>query len=196
MEQQLQEAYGRLMISNLLTHLWFGNWEEYSKIMSEIPIELYDSFPFHKYYEKEEVSLLHENHFFIPGDNFVTPYMSTYYTEIYEEEKAKQSLLCLVSMYEKLGFYYPLEKEEFPDHFGSLTAFLAAGIKAEIDAINEGDQELIDSMRELQNELLTIYIVPTFTVFMQKAEARIEHPFFIAFLKNYMPLIKETLVRT
>ncbi|MCF6092485.1 molecular chaperone TorD family protein [Microaerobacter geothermalis] len=195
MNEKLEEVYGKRLICNLFTQIWFGNWKEYETIFREIPASLRDQFSFHKHYEREEVSLWYENYFLIPGKYYVPPYISFYAKKLNEDtEKFKQELLCLIGVYEKVGFYYPIEKEEFPDHIGILTAFLTASIQEEIKAIENGDQKLAQQIKNLQQQVIEKYILPYLEEFKHYSKTKIHHLFFTKFIEFYCSMLEQTLV--
>lgn len=183
MVYDLEETYGKLALFNIMAHIWTGDWDNYEAIFEEIPASIVNEFPFHEHYKKDEVALWYDNYFVIPGDYFVSPYLSSYSTSDAEEyEKTKQDLLCLIGLYEKLGFYYPLDQELFPDHFGSLTGFLVSLIRVEIDAIQHQDEILYHQIKKLQRDVLTKYLHPQMAKLKKEASEKISHPFFTTFI--------------
>ena len=187
----MEERYGKLAIANILTSIWFGEWDRYEEFMKEIPESMQDELSFHSFYKRDEVELWHDNHFFIPGDHFVSPYFSSYPKNGEDEETRKQDLLCLIGLYEKTGFYFPLEKNHLPDHFGSMTAFLSSVLQAEIKAEQEGDSEYLQQMENIEAEVLTQYIKPVIMPMLALSEAKVKHLFFKEFLSFYADLMRE-----
>ncbi|WP_246860876.1 molecular chaperone TorD family protein [Bacillus sp. REN3] len=186
----MEERYGKLAIANLLTSIWFGDWKRYEEIMEDVPEPLQQELSFHSFYKRDEVQLWHDNHFFIPGDHFVSPYFSSYPTNSGDEEDRRKDLLCLIGLYEKTGFYYPLEQDRFPDHFGSLTAFLSSVMKEEIEAEQEGDSQYLEQLEELEADVLHQYIQPVIRPLLQQAEMKVKHPFFKEFLRFYADMME------
>ena len=172
----MEERYGKLAIANILTSIWFGEWDRYEEFMKEVPESMQDELSFHSFYKRDEVQLWHDNHFFIPGDHFVSPYFSSYPKNGEDEEARKQDLLCLIGLYEKTGFYFPLEQNHLPDHFGSMTAFLSSVLQAEIKAEQEGDSEYLQKLENIEAEVLTQYIKPVIKPMLESAEAKVKHP--------------------
>lgn len=192
MQPTIEETYGKLVLTQLFTHVWFGDWDEYEKAIEQLPEELIQAFPFHKHYDREETSLWHENYFSIPGPYFVPPYLSSYTEKTEgEQEKVKQDLLYLIGAFDKVGFYYPLEKEEFPDHIGSLTAFIAAAAKKEVEAAKDNDSELFQQMNELQQEIYESYLKIAIREMWNHYSEHIQDPFFKEFIPFYMHAMED-----
>lgn len=192
MEQTtLDEVYGRLLLSDLFTSVWFGNWQEYEDIISKLPEALIDNLPFHKYYDPEETALWRDNYFQIPGPYFIPPYLSSYFGKSEEEqEKGRQDVLCLVGEFDKLGFYYPLEQDEFPDHFGSMTAFITAALKEEIKAVQSEDLELVEQVKMAQLNVYNLYLAKGAEKMLIQSEGKLADPFFKEFLPFYVETMK------
>ena len=73
--------------------------------MSQLPENLSEEFPFHQYYNREEISLWDDNHFKIPGAYVIPPYLSSYNDRGVEaQENSRQDVLCLIGEYEKFCF--------------------------------------------------------------------------------------------
>lgn len=192
MTNSVEETYGKLALWNILSHIWMGDWDNYETIFEEIPSQMKDAFPFHKHYKKEDVSLWYDNYFVIPGDYFVSPYHSSYTSGGGDAiEQTKKDLLCLIGLYERVGYFYPLEKEIYPDHFGSLTGFLVSAVREEIQALQNKDEELAEEMRKLQNEVLDKYIRPVLRKFRKEADSKITQPFFREFVDYYQQVMED-----
>ena len=187
----MEERYGKLAIANILTSIWFGDWERYEEFMKDVPESMQDELSFHSFYKRDEVQLWHDNHFFIPGDHFVSPYFSSYSKNGEDEETRKQDLLCLIGLYERTGFYFPLEQDRLPDHFGSMTAFLSSVLQAEINSEQEGDSEYLQQLEEIEAEVLTQYIKPVIKLMLANADAKVKHPFFKEFLSFYAEMMSD-----
>lgn len=181
----MEERYGKLAITNILTSIWFGDWKRYEEIMNEVPESMQDELSFHSFYKRDEVQLWHDNHFFIPGDHFVSPYFSSYSKDSDDEELRKKDLLCLIGLYEKTKYYFPLENNIFPDHFGCLTAFVGSILQEQIKAETDGDCEYLAQLEDLEAEVISQYIQPVIKPMLAVAEAKIKHPFFKEFLAFY-----------
>ncbi|MUV36337.1 hypothetical protein JNUCC1_00139 [Lentibacillus sp. JNUCC-1] len=191
-ETTLEEAYGKLLLSDLFTHIWFGDWEAYETAIEQIPEELVMELPFTDHYIREETALWRDNYFQIPGEYFIPPYLSSYFgKDEKEQERARQEVLCLVGDYDKFGFYYPLEQNEFPDHFGSVTAFITAALKSEIKAHEEGDAELASQLHNFRHHIYTTYLQKGIASMMTQCENRVSDPFFKAFLTFYQQSMED-----
>lgn len=185
MEVSIEERYGNMTLMNIFTSVWLGDWDLYDELFINMPDEIKNQFPFQSHYDREQVALWHENYFAIPGDFFVPPYYTAYQENQENMEEWKHSLLGLIGMYEKFGFYYPLEKEKYPDHIGCMTAFISSSIDAQIKAYHSRDFESITLLDKVQEEMLINYIEPTLLPLLNVAENKIEHPFFKEFLRFY-----------
>lgn len=190
----MEELYGKLTVANLLTYVWFGDWDNYEKTIAAIPESVRNELSFHSFYNRSEVDLWHDNHFFIPGSHFVSPYFSSYVQEGQDVESRKKDLLCLIGLYEKIGFFYPLDQGRYPDHFGCLTAFLSSLFQEEIKAYQEGDSELLAQLMELEFDVLHRYILPVMGPLLTDANQKINHPFFKEFLSFYAGVFDYELV--
>ncbi|WP_284139152.1 MULTISPECIES: molecular chaperone TorD family protein [unclassified Virgibacillus] len=183
----LEEAYGKQLLSHIFTHIWLGDWDKYEETMQQLPDQLALEFPFHKHYDRESTALWRDNYFSIPGDYFIPPYLSTYQDKSEEDDQeAKQSLLCLIGAFDRIGFYYPLEKEEFPDHIGSITAFIAAATNEEVKAIQANDEELLQQLQNVQHEMYQDHLAPALQALWKTNHQKLSDPFFQAFLPYYM----------
>lgn len=185
MKEIIEECYGQLVLVNILSAVWIGDWDRYEEIFKEMPDELQAEFPFHPFYHREQVELWYENHFLIPGDYFVSPYFSSYVTNEKDEERRRQDLLCLISIFNKTGFYYPLEKESYPDHLGCLTSFVSSALQEEIKALQEADLVYFEQLVELKERLRCKYIVPVLKPLIKQSNMKINHLFFKEFLQFY-----------
>lgn len=190
----MEERYGKLAIANIMTSIWLGEWERYEDFMNEIPAGMRGELPFHSSYQREEVELWHDNHFFIPGDHFVSPYFSSYTKNDEDEETRRHDLLCLIGLYEKTAFYFPLEQDRLPDHLGSMTAFISSVLQAEIKAELEGDNEYLHQLEEIEAEMLSNYIRPVLKPMLANAADKIKHPFFKEFLLFFAEIMGEDWV--
>lgn len=185
MNALIEERYGKLALANILSAVWFGDWDRYEKIFNEMPDEIKAEFPFHQFYHREQVKLWYDNHFYIPGDYFVSPYFSSYTSEEKDEDTRRQDLLCLIGIYEKTGFYYPLEKERYPDHLGCLTSFISSALQEEIKALQDGDSDYYGKLVGLEDDIRNNYIVPVLQPLMEQSNKKIDHLFFKTFIKFY-----------
>lgn len=192
MRMTKEEQYGQLILTNIFGSVWLGDWDHYEEIFKEMDEGLKGSFPFHSEYVREMVKLWYENHFLIPGDYFISPYFSSYTSKNnIGAEEGKRDLLCLIGMYEKLGFYFPLHQDLYPDHIGCLTTFLAAVMQEKLKADEEDDRELLYLLSELEDEIALKYILPIGENIYEKEMNRIQHPFFEQFLSYYMDVMRE-----
>lgn len=184
--QAVEELKGSLAFANIMSVVWLGDWERYEKIFAEMPTELREQFPFHRYYSREEVAIWHENHFFIPGEFFISPYFSSYSSNNGQDvEERRKSLLCLIGIYEKMGFYYPLETNLYPDHLGCIMVFLTSLLQEQIKARQASDEELYQKLADLKKEILHEYIQPILSPLQKNALNNIKHPFINEFLQYF-----------
>lgn len=191
MNELIEEAYGKQTLANLFTYVWTGNWDQYEQAFNQMPVQLKELFPFHANYNREQVSLWYENYFYIPGDYFVAPYYSSYLSNGETDESRKHSLLGLLGMYEKYGFYFPLEKGYFPDHIGCMTAFVSSAIQEQIKALEQSDKKTTEEMFQVEAEIRAHYIEPTLSSIQVLSEEKIDHPFFKSFIQYYAESIKQ-----
>lgn len=190
LHEEVEEVYGKLLLGELFRCVWFGHWDHYETIISGLPEELIENIPFHQYYDREETALWRDNYFQIPGPYFIPPYLSSYYGESAEDqEEARQEVLCLVGEFDKLKFYYPLEQDEFPDHFGSMTAFITAALKEEVKAIEVGDTELQEQLQEVQQRVYTSYLRKGIQTMRQTCDEEAFEPFF----RSFIPFFAESM---
>src|SRR5699024_5320190 len=146
----------------------------------------------HKHYDREESALWHENYFSIPGPHFIPPYLSSYTEKTEnEQEKAKQDLLYLIGAFDKVGFYYPLEKDEFPDHIGSLTAFITAAAKKEIEATKKEKPELVKKINELKQKNNESYLRIAINELWSRYKNHIQDSFFKEFVPFYLNAMED-----
>src|SRR5690625_1005996 len=184
------ETYGKLLLSQLFTNIWLGEWDKYEQTISQLPTKISSNLPFHMHYDPREVKLAYENYFVIPGEFFIPPYVSAYYDKSEEEQQiARQDLLCLVGAYEKVGYYYPIEIDELPDHVGSITGFITALLQEKIKAYDQGDQQLIKDIKHLQREVYDDYLKVALEKIEQYYTRKIDDQFF----EHFLPFYKETL---
>ncbi len=187
----MEERYGKLAIANIMTSIWLGDWDTYEAFMNEIPEGMRKELSFHSLYTRDEVQLWYDNHFFIPGDHFVSPYFSSYTKKSEGEEARRHELLCLIGLYEKTAFFFPLEQDRLPDHFGSMTAFMSSILQGEIKAEQEGDQDSLKQLEEIEAEMLNRYIKPVLKPLLDNAATKITLPFFKEFLSFYAEVMRE-----
>lgn len=186
MMQAVEELNGSLALANIMSVVWLGDWDRYETIFKEMPVELREQFPFHQYFNREEVEIWHENHFFIPGQHFVSPYISSYSSNDGKDiEERRKNLLCLIGIYEKMGFYYPLETNLYPDHIGCIMVFLSSLLQEQIKANQESDEELYGKLDDLKNEILTDFIKPILSPLQKNAMNNIKHPFIHEFIQYF-----------
>lgn len=191
MLQIAEEQYGRLALTNIFTTVWMGDWNRYETIFDNMNGSLQEGFPFHSEYNRKQVLLWHENHFLIPGDYFVSPYFSSYMDINSDVEERKKNLLCLIGMYEKMGFYFPLEQELYPDHIACLTALIAALQQERIKALEHNEYQVNEQLAQLEQEIAVTYILPTIKSMQKISDAKLKHPFFKEFLTFYSETMKE-----
>ncbi|CAM3887424.1 molecular chaperone TorD family protein [Mesobacillus thioparans] len=187
----MEERYGKLAIANIMTSIWLGDWDTYEAFMNEIPEGMRRELSFHSFYNREEVQLWYDNHFFIPGAHFVSPYFSSYTKKNEDEEARRHELLCLIGLYEKTAFYFPLEQDRLPDHFGSMTAFMNSILQGEIKAEKEGDMDNLQQLEEIEAEMLARFIKPVLKPLLDNADTKITLPFFKEFLSFYAGVMSE-----
>ncbi|MEI3612235.1 molecular chaperone TorD family protein [Pseudogracilibacillus sp. SO30301A] len=188
------ETYGKHLLTQIFTHVWYGDWDRYEDMINQIPEELARGLPFHPFYERKQTSFWYDNYFLVPGDYFIPPYVSSYRSKTKEDQhQAKKDLLCLIGAFDKVGFYYPLEQEEFPDHIGSITAFIAALLLEEINAYENSDEKLVKSLKSVKKEVYENYFQGCLEHISTFHLKKVEDPFFKKFLPYYMESIKEII---
>src|SRR5690625_3180279 len=184
------ETYGKLLLTQLFTNIWYGHWDKYEETIEHLPIEMAHDLPFHPFYEPRKVKLAHENYFVIPGDYFIPPYVSFYYGKSEEAQQiARQDLLCLAEAYEKVGYYYQIENDELPDHIGSITCYITALLQEKIKAYDQGDDQLIEEVKQLQREVYNDYLKNPLEKIEQIYKQKVDDQFF----KYFFPFYKEIL---
>lgn len=189
--QAVEELQGSLALANILSAIWLGDWERYETIFKEMPEIVKNEFPFHPFYHREEVEIWYDNHFSIPGSFFIPPYISSYSSQNGAAvEDSKKNLLCLIGHYEKMGFYYPLENNLYPDHVGCLMAFISSLLQEEIKAAQSLDKELSTELGTLKKELLWENLYPILQPMQKYAENRVRHPFIKEFLNYFCHTVK------
>ncbi|UII56816.1 molecular chaperone TorD family protein [Cytobacillus spongiae] len=187
MTQLKQEQQGKMAIANILSSIWLGEWNQYEILMNQIPKELQDQLPFHTYYDREQVELWYENHFFIPGKFFISPYLSSYKVNEGEgTESRKKDLLCLIQLYESMGFYYPLENDRYPDHLGCITLFLSALVNEQLE-----NEENYNVLVDIEREIVKKHIQPVLQMVVTEGSNKLHHPFLREFLFFYKETIEE-----
>jgi TorA maturation chaperone TorD len=192
--ETLAESYGMLALINIFSSVWLGDWDQYEKSIAGIPKELLKELPFHGHYQREEVDLWYQNHFFIPGDYFVSPYFSTYASqENRDHEKTNAELLCLIGIYEKMGFYFPLEKKIYPDHIGCLNVFIEGIVREEITSQIKQDQALLNQLNSLREEITDQYLLPLIKGIKKAADKNIQLPFLREIVNFYTEFFKKDI---
>lgn len=186
-----EEQYGQLALTNILASVWLGDWDRYEEIFKQMNEDMKANFPFHKLYDRGNVQLWHENHFYIPGDYFVPPYFSSYKGKNVSEEEKKKDLLCLIGTYEKMGFYFPLHQGLYPDHLGCLTSFIGAIQQEKIKAMDLKDEELFRQLDKLEIETVRDYILPVLEAMIGNTLKQMKHPFFSEFIPFHYEMILE-----
>lgn len=190
MSELIEERYGKLALTNILASIWTGDWDRYESIFAEMSEDVKKQFPFQPYYNREQIELWYENHFFIPGDYFVSPYFSSYTQDGKDEESRRQDLLCLIGIYEKVGFYYPLEQDRYPDHLGCLTYFISSTLQEQIKALQNEDESYYNEIVQLENKIRNEYIVPILDELIEQSNKKIRHQFFKEFLNFYKEVMQ------
>lgn len=191
MNDLLEVKSGMLALTNILSSVWLGDWDQYETILQDLPEEIKEQLPFHAHYNREEADLWHQNHFEIPGDYFVSPYYSTYSAKEKEDhEETNKELLCLIGIFEKVGYYYPLEKKMYPDHIGSLNVFLGSILREEIAAEKNEDHGYLKQLQELREEIVAPYLIPLERGIKKAAENKIENQFLKEFISYYAEFIE------
>ena len=190
--QTLEELQGSLALANIMSVIWLGDWERYENIFAEMPETLKNEFPFHPFYNREEVEIWYDNHFFIPGSFFIPPYFSSYCCQNKGAvEDSKKSLLCLIGHYEKMGYYFPLENNLYPDHLGCLMVFISSILQEQIKAVQSKNTKLSVEMSALKNELLSEYLYPILAPLQKSAENLVKHPFIKEFLNYFCHVVEK-----
>ena len=183
MNELLDVKQGTATLINILSTVWLGDWDQYESIMAKMPDELKKQLPFSTHYDREEVDLWHQNHFTIPADHFISPYFSTYSSQLSgNKEETTKALLCLIGIFENAGFYFPLEQKLYPDHVGSLNVFLGAILQKEISAEKHGNEEELQRLQEIRSEILNQYVRPLQKGIKIVAQSRIQNLFLKEFI--------------
>lgn len=191
MDNRIELLQGKNVLTNILSSIWLGEFDKYEEIFNNLPDENKVEFPFHEHYERDEVKLWHENYFYIPGNYFVSPYFSSYRQSEKDEIRRRQDLLCLIGLYEKLGFYYPLEKSLYPDHFGCILTFINSIIGEQIKALEENDEQLYEQLVRLEMETSGQYIFSIKRSLREESDKKISHAFFKEFLNFFDEIMTE-----
>ena len=183
MNELLDVKQGTATLVNILSTIWLGDWDQYESIIAKMPDDLKAQLPFSSHYNREEVDLWHQNHFTIPADHFVSPYFSTYSSEMSgNKEETNKALLCLIGIFEKVGFYYPLEQKLYPDHIASLNVFLGAILQKEISAEKSDNEEELKRLQEMRSAILNQYIRPLLIGIKNVAKSKIQNLFLTEFI--------------
>ncbi|MGG5254252.1 molecular chaperone TorD family protein [Neobacillus sp. SM06] len=183
MNELLDVKQGTATLINILSTVWLGDWDQYESIMAKMPDELKAQLPFSTHYDREEVDLWHQNHFTIPADHFVSPYFSTYSSQLSgNKEETNKALLCLIGIFEKVGFYYPLERKLYPDHIGSLTIFVAAILQQEISTEKNQNHDERKQLLDIRSEILNQYVRPLQKGIKMAAQGKIQNLFLKEFI--------------
>ncbi len=188
MDRIHEEQYGQLALTNILASVWLGDWDRYEVIFRNMDEGLKLNFPFHADYNREDVELWYENHFFIPGDYFLSPYYSSYIGNKDDSEERKKNLLCLIGLYEKMGFHFPLEQDIYPDHIGCIMAFIGAIQQEKIKAQNN---EMMNNLTSIEQEMIMNYILPVVKAMNENVVNKVRTPFF----KKFLPYFQEVLIQ-
>lgn len=185
------ETYNKLILTQLFTNIWYGDWKIYENTLSSLPKERTNNLPFHPFYDPKAVKLAYEKHFVRPGEYFISPYVSSYYEKNEEKQlKARQDLLYLIGAYEKIDYYYPIEKDELPDHFGSVTGFITALLQQEIKAHEQNDRKLIAEIKQLQRDTYDDYLKAAIIKMEQYFNQMVDNQFFEHFLPYYIEILE------
>jgi hypothetical protein len=97
----------------------------------------------------------------------------------------------LIGEFDLLGFYYPLEQDAFPDHFGSMTAFITAILREEIKAVKAGNIGLLEKLQEIRNRVYTSYLKNGIQSMLVQCKDRLADPFFQAFMPFFQSQMEE-----
>lgn len=189
-----EEQQGLIAMADLFMAIWLGEWDKYEDFFRSIPEEFHSEFPFHSHYNREEADLWLQNHFSIPGAHFISPYYSSYRAPGQDEEVKRNSLLRLISMYEKTGYYFPLEKEIYPDHIAALTGFAASVLREEAKAAEQGDHEYLEQLGMLKRDVAEIYMAPLVSSIKEAVHGKVKNSFVNAFVLSVSEFVDKDLL--
>ncbi|CEG29249.1 molecular chaperone TorD family protein [Bacillus sp. B-jedd] len=189
-----EEQQGLIAMADLFTAIWMGEWNTYEDFFQSIPVEFHGELPFHGHYNREEADLWLQNHFSIPGEHFISPYYSSYRAPGQDEEVKRNSLLRLIGMYERTGYYFPLEKEIYPDHIAALTGFAASILKEEAKAAEQEDKEYLDQLGKLKRDVVEIYLAPLVSSIKVAAQGKVNNPFVDQFVLSVSEFVEKDLL--
>lgn len=122
--------------------------------------------------------------FVAPG--CMSPYASVFETGALFREPSDRA----VAAYRKAGWDYKhLLSGEFPDHIGTMLAFVGVLANAEADALEQGDHQAAQQWAEQRNQFLLKEIGPWAPGWCQRAAAAALQPFY----QNMLALIEQLL---
>jgi len=187
MQHTMEETYGKLLLTKLFTHVWFGDWGQYENSIKQFPNGLVDAFPFHPFYDRKITHFWYDNYFLNPGTYFIPLYVSHYITLTNQEkEQTRQDLIQLTKNIDEKDFPHPLDIEKFPDHVGSLTAFIAIAAKKEVEATKAQDNDLAEQMVYLQKHIFESCLEVAIKQLWYYNRDKIQDPFFKEFIPFYL----------
>lgn len=159
--ETIDELKGKQFVYGLFSAILLGQFQRYRQMMEELPEEMRAQFPFHQHYDEEEVSLAYDNLFVIPGEFYIPPYYSSYAGSYNDNElEIRENHLCLIGLFERFGFYDPIEQEQLPNHIAMFFSFMQASLALEVKAWTDNDEELAGQAQQLQKRFLDEFLHP------------------------------------
>lgn len=184
---RLTKKYGQLLLSQLFTQVWYGNWKEFEETINHLPKELQNQFPFYEVYDREQTRIWHNHYFNTPGKSFIPPYLSSYQEESLKARNAiKKDLQVLFETFDKLGLHYSLDERDVSDHIGSFTALITVTISLEIKAMQQKDVILVEDLQEAKGEMCEKYLKPGIDKLWETYKHKIKDPFFETFIPYFI----------
>jgi len=181
--ESLAEKYGQLLLSQIFTQVWYGNWNEFEETIEQLPTEWQEQFPFYEVYNRKETKSWHEHYFNIPGEYFIPPYLSSYQKEeVQAKESMKNDFYNFIERFDNVDELNVLREEEFSDHIGSLTAFVTIMISLEIKAIQENNDVYMKDLQHIREHFCKKHLKPGVDKLWETYKHKVKDPFFETFI--------------
>lgn len=193
--EAIHELKGKQFVYGLFSAILLGQVERYDQVMRELPVDIRKQFPFYQDFEKEKVTAAYDNLFVVPGDYYIPPYYSSYAGLYYDNElDLNENHLCLIGLFERFGFYDPIEQEQLPDHIAMFFSFMQASLALEVKAWTDDDEELAKQAQQLQKRFLNEFLHPWASVLLSQVQKQEISPFFRkigGFAQEYLSIERE-----
>lgn len=177
--ETIHELKGKQFVYGIFSALLLGQVERYRQVMENLPVDIRRQFPFHQDFEEEKVAAAYDNLFVVPGDYYIPPYYSSYAGQYKDNElEIREHLLCLIGLFERFGFYYPIEQEQLPDHIAMFFSFMQASLALEEKAWTDNDEKLAGQAQQLQKRFLDEFLHPWVPVLLSQVQKQEISPFF------------------